>query len=83
MSDRISLITFHGGGFSSEPIDIGNLSELKKAMKDRGARTFQLCQIDYFGDWCRKGKNEPIAQLSEHHLNDLVEGKWDLSYRRD
>jgi hypothetical protein len=74
------LIKFFRDGFSGESIDASNLIELKKALIDRGAKTFQLCQLSPFDDWHYKGNSEEISQLSEDHVKDLIEGKWSLAY---
>jgi len=79
MKHRIFLIKSFGRGFSSDPVEFRTLSELKKALKDRGANTFQLSRMSYQDNWEYKGNSEAIAKLSEEHVKDLSEGEWDLS----
>jgi hypothetical protein len=83
MTYRVSLIKSFGHGFSSDPVDFSTLSELKKALRDRGAKTFQLSRMSYQDSWEYKGDSEAIAKLSAAHVKDLIQGEWDLSYWRD
>ena len=80
MTYRVSLIKSFGHGFFTDPVDFSTLSELKKALRDRGAKTFQLSRMSYQDNWEYKGDSEAITKLSEDHVKDLVEGEWDLSY---
>jgi hypothetical protein len=81
MAKRISLIRFWAGGFFSEPIDINNLDDIRKALDQSGAKKIWLSQLRHFDDWSHKGDYADVAELSEDDLKDLFEGGWDISYQ--